>query len=119
MLVKNRINFRNARTRNGYGIFSAITKAATSAATSAITKKVVEKALEGISKGIKQGAEHGAQELTKKAVDKLTKSSKPMISLLQTTGMSGTKRPKHTDADNRTRMLLDSLKSGSGIKTIF
>ena len=112
MLVKQRKHFRHARSYNGDGIFSDITSAISRAVTSKAAKAVGEKALEGVTKGIQQGAEYGTRELTKKAVDSLTSPK---------AGAKTKAKPVSSkdNIDARTRQLLDSLKSGSGIKTIY
>ena len=112
MLTKQRRHFRNARNINGQGIFSDILGKVTGAVTSDVAKKVAKKTLEGATQGLKSGAEYGARELTKKAVNKIRKPIKLLDEPVTTKG-------KNETIDDRTRQLLDSLKSGSGIKTIY
>lgn len=119
MLIKQRAHFANARRRSGTcpstggSIFGDVISSIGKAATSGTAKAIGQKALEGITKGIQQGAEYGAREATKKLVDKITKSKTSKKTPIQS--ISSTLQD---DTESRTRMLLDALKSGSGIKTI-
>ena len=99
--------------------------------TSSGAHKVIGKAaLEGATKGVKTGAEEGSKQVIKKIADKATKSKPkskstkpavknkeiPPVEPTSTNIGSSSNNPGTIDAN--TRKLLDSLKTGRGIKLL-
>ena len=130
MLIKQRKQFNS--TRQGGNLLTDIISKITSAATSETGKKISKAAVEGISKGVKSGVEEGSKQLIRKVTSKLTKQPKGTLTeappeLVKPTKIRSTTSPDHrsglasltsSSIDSSTRKLLDSLKSGSGIKTL-
>ena len=115
MLVKRRKQFNS--TRRGGNLFTDIISKITSATTSETGKKLSKAAVEGISKGVKSGTEEGSKQLIRKVTNKLTKQKAPP-ELVKPTNIQSTTSLTSSSIDSSTRKLLDSLKSGSGIKTL-
>ena len=141
MLIKQRKQFNS--TRQGGNLFTDIISKITSAATSETGKKLSKAAVEGISKGVKSGAEEGSKQLIRKVTSKLTKkgalteategraskASCPQSGcpdrrsgappeLVKPINIQSNTSLTSSSIDSSTRKLLDSLKSGSGIKTL-
>ena len=122
MLIKQRTHFRDSRHRSGTNmesggsILGLIVEKLASAAASAIaseTEKALGKsAVDGVSKGLQKGAEEAGRRVVTHIADKASKGRKGKSSGMETTAT-------HSNIDDRSRRLLDTLKSGSGIKTTY
>ena len=132
---------------HGSGIFDNIISKVSSAVTSSAAKEIGRKSLEGIAKGAQKGSEDAARLMIQKAVQKIANGKKKKndqkiiedltnkietlpelnadlrsgataTSIPSNTAVNGSKNGNNKTIDDRTRMLLDALKHGSGIKTI-
>ena len=120
MLVKQRTHFRDSRKKSGTDMSSggSIFGSILGALSSETAKSIGKSAVEGVSKGVQKGAEEAGRRAITHVVDKATRGKKgKKVTLL--TGTTGEKVLAPEEIDERTRRLLNALKGGSGIKTIY
>ena len=132
MLEKKRKHFNSARTE--WNILTDIISKITS---SGAHKVIGKAALKGAAKDVKTGTEEGSKQVVKKIADKATKANNSSgtksklakssvskdkskmpqaVELPPTTNLKSNNNPDILD--DKTRKLLDSLKTGRGIKLL-
>ena len=123
MLIKQRTHFRDSRKMSGTdmssggSIFGSIIGALTSETAKATAQSIGKSAVDGISKGVQKGAEEAGRRAVTHVVDRATRGKKTAPRAVTTKGPEQVMPPE--SIDQRTRSLLDALKGGSGIKTIY
>lgn len=118
MLIKQRTHFRDSRKMSGTDMSSggSIFGSILGAVTSETAKTLGKSAVDGITKGVSEAAKKGAEEAGRRAVTSiLDRATQRKTGTVTTKGTA----PSATNIDERTRRLLDALKSGSGIKVIY